>query len=46
MVAIDSIMNSSAQEAFINGFGMVSLFMVGLLGVLVAIHLVNRGAGH
>lgn len=42
---IDSLMTSSAQGAFVNGFGLITLAMLGLLGVLVAIHLVNRGAG-
>jgi hypothetical protein len=44
-LVIDSLMTSSAQESLLNGFGLVSLAMLALLGVLVAIHLVNRGAG-
>lgn len=42
---IDSLMTSSAQDAFVNGFGLITIVMLALLGVLVAIHLVNRGAG-
>lgn len=42
---IDSLMTSSAQDSFINGFGLVTMAMLALLGVLVAIHLVNRGVG-
>ncbi len=43
---IDSLMQSSAQGGFMNGFAVVSVLMLGLMGILVAIHLVNRGAGH
>lgn len=42
---IDSLMSSSASEGFLYSFGWMSAAMVALLGVVMAIHLINRAAG-
>lgn len=44
----DSLANdlrSVAKDGFINGFEIASFFLLGMAGIVVFCHLINRGAG-